>query len=64
MLALGFALLLGLIATFALGCWLDRPLSVGEADEAMVEGLPHGRPSDAAGSPEAGLGGFFSEEAA
>jgi hypothetical protein len=37
MVALGFALLLGVIALFALGCWLDRPglFEGGASDERL-----------------------------
>jgi hypothetical protein len=35
MVGLGFVLLVGLMATFALGCWLDRPSATGARLEPL-----------------------------
>jgi hypothetical protein len=52
MVALGFALLLGVIALFALGCWLDRPgLFEGGASEELFHGDGSGAVEPARDAP-------------
>lgn len=56
MVALGFALLIGLIGMFALGCWLDRPMAVHHTSSAEDQVVASPAPARTA-DPAAGTAG-------